>query len=162
MPKTRYNSLKDKDLSDFEVWLDADKNRYNIDNFWVTLDAKLVAYTFNVFQPLGFICRFILALLGSNRYEPFPIGNNQEVTELWKNNPNWLRWLKWHVRNPWCDLRKFYTGFAYASEVYHEHRNKYLTIHWAKFNKRHIPFPEFTTKYFVVGRQRRGILSINF
>jgi hypothetical protein len=159
---TRYGKIRERDLSDCRVWLDAGKNRYQERGIWRTLDARLVAVTFRFWSwfGLGVLMRLILALLGSNRYEPFPIGNREYVNELWDDDPDWLRWLKWHLRNPWCDLRKFYFGFGYATLVEHE-RKSWGWVHWARFDPLpfKVPFPEWETRYFVVGWEQRGILS---
>lgn len=161
MKATRYSKIRHKDLSDWRVWLDAGKNRYQERGIWRTLDARLVALTFKLGPVLGCLARLALAILGSNRFEPSPIGNREYVNDLWKNDPAWLRALKWHIpRNPWCDLRKFYLGFGYALTVIHEPRN-WGYIRWARFAwpRFRIPFPVFTCRFGHIGWEERGILS---
>lgn len=159
---TRYSKIKQKSLSDWKTWCDAGKNRYQQHGCWRTLDARLVAVTFRFWSwlGLGVLLRLVLALLGSNRYEPFPIGNWPGHSTMWPDDSDWLRWVKWHLRNPWCDLRKFYMGFGYAVFVKHK-RTSWGWVHWARFDPLpfKIPFPEWETHYFVVGWEQRGILS---
>jgi len=191
MQLTRYGKVKQQGLGDWYVWYDAAKDRYTdvYENFgaWHTLDSKLVAITFNVPQLLGFLPRFFLAspflwiglvlgfyvnlwgfialllgVFGSNRYEPFPIGNWEESSTKWLGDPDWLRWVKWHLRNPLSDLRKFYLGFGYAVEVEHAEKS-WGRVHWAKFATLPFafPFPELECRYFEIGWEQRGILSIS-
>lgn len=164
MHPTRYGKIKHMDLSDPCVWLDAAKDRYDMHGFWRILDARLVAWTFQAksLLGLGIVLRVLFALLGSNRYEPFPVGNRESVKNLYKDNPDWLRWIKWHLRNPWCDLRKFYMGFGYATYVEHQEK-PWGNVHWAKFSLApfKIPFPEYECRFCVVGWQQRGILSVS-
>ena len=161
---TRYHSISNKDLSDWTVWYDANKNRYHdtyeVLTFWHTLDAKAVAFTFKLPHILGTRLRILLALLGSNRFEPFPIANNDAITYKWENNPDWLRWLRWHIRNPWSDLRKFYLGFGYAVFADNEQKG-WGHIRWAHFKSLSfpIPFPVIETKWFKIGWKQRGILT---
>jgi len=162
MQRSRYGQIRDKDLSDWRTWHDAAKGRYGEAydelGFWHTLDSKVVALTFRV-PILGAIPRIILALFGSNRYEPYPIAN-YDATQLWPGDPPWKQWIKWHLRNPWCDLRKFYLGFGYALEVEHVEK-PWGWVHWARFAAFPfaLPFPEWETRYFVVGWEQRGILN---
>lgn len=166
MEQTRYGEIRNKDLSDWHMWHDATKDRYDEVyeelGFWRTLDSKAVALTFRWWSLLGLgvVLRVLFALLGSNRYEPFPIGNWKHFNTMWPDDPDWLRWLKWHLRNPWCDLRKFYLGFGYAMEVEHVEKS-WGRVHWARFAVLSfaLPFPEWKTRYLEVGWEKRGILS---
>lgn len=190
--QTRYGGIEYLDLSNYNTWLDAGENRYEKvgirHTFWVTLDAKLVAATFKLPQPLGAMARIILAgfgpticaagwfllsswafwllllLLvpfGTNRYEPFPIGNWKHGDTMWMIEPHYMRWLKWHIRNPLADLRKFYMGFAYAEDV--KHRPKpWGVVRWANFRPLsfRVPFPDYDGEWIGIGWKQRGIASI--
>ena len=159
---TRFSKIANKDLSDWRVWHDAAKNRYSEDyeelGFWHTLDSKIVALTFKI-PVLGVIPRIIFSIF-TNRYEPYPIANTDEITDLWQGGAAAWRWLKWHIRNPVVDLRKFYLGFGYAKDVKHI-SYKWGKVRWAKFYKIpfRIPFPVLETKWFKLGWKQRGILS---
>jgi hypothetical protein len=186
--QTRYGRIRHLDLGDWRTWLDTVKDRYTEDGvghgFWVTLDAKLVAATFRV-PIIGSLARvvlagigplllvaalcafgwyglvaFPLAWLGTNRYEPYPVGNNARVNNLWADRPDWLRWVYWHLRNPLVDLRKFYLlGFGYAVEV-NQSTHGWGRVHWARFAglPLAIPFPEFRMGVRI-GWKPQGILA---
>ena len=165
--KTRFGKIMNEDLTDWKVWHDAAKNRYEeeLDNlgFWQTFDSKIVAWSFKLPGVIGTIVRIFFALMPfifTNRYEPYPIGNNEDVNNLYKGAPAFWRWFRWHIRNLYCDLRKFYLGFAYAEEVKHV-QHKWGKIRWARFpnRKRALPFPVLETRFGHIGWEQRGILS---
>ena len=165
MEITRFGKIKGKDLSDWRVWHDAAKNRYEDElsyfGFWQTFDSKLIAFTFKLPLFVGAPLRVIFSIIFcSNRYEPYPIGNNNYVNNLWKNKHPFIRWFLWHKRNPFCDLRKFYLGFGYAAKVIHSPK-KWGYVRWVKFSwiPFWIPFVDIKTKYIDFGWQKRGILS---
>lgn len=185
--RTRYGKIYKRDLSDWRAWHDGLKDRYEDPGFWNALDSKAVAATFHLPQPLGAIARIALAGLGpflglaaglmlggwwwlalaalypfgTNRYEPSVVGNNQAVDTLWSDRHPALRWALWHLRNPCPDLRKFYTGFAYALDVDHRQR-RWGVARWARFPwlpDRRIPFPVLKWSLGHIGWETRGILS---
>ncbi|MFW6177360.1 MAG: hypothetical protein ACOC43_03235 [Desulfohalobiaceae bacterium] len=138
----------------------------NPESFWTTLDSKLVAWSYYLPSILGSLARVALALLGSNRYEPMPIGNREHVNTLWAGKPGWYRWLRWHIRNPWEDLKRFYLGFGQAEDVrWHgitEHFGFWLALfHFLPFR---IPFPYYKNKVWgwelMLGWKSRGVLSL--
>ena len=134
------------------------------EGFWVTLDSKIVAWTYNI--PLGIIPRVIYSIIGlSNRHEPMPIGNRKYINNLWKDKPSWIRYILWKIRNPWEDLKKFYLGFATAEDVTYTQITDHFKIWWAKFSwcSFRVPFPYFTWEgnyvELKIGWKSRGILS---
>jgi len=137
----------------------------NPESFWTTLDAKVVAWTYE-FGPSGILFRILYAILGiSNRYEPMPIGNKSEINNLWSRWPPWIRYLLWRVRNPWEDLRKFYLGFAYARDIKTYQVSKHFKFWLARFRwiPFRIPFPYYKKQNFLeimIGWKSRGILSV--
>ena len=88
------------------------------DSFWYTLDPKLVAFGDRLPPVISTIYKVIIAIIppGTNRREPMPIGNNDHVTYLWEDRPDWQRWWLWHFRNIWVDLKRYYLGFGSVVE----------------------------------------------
>lgn len=135
------------------------------ESFWFTLDPKVIAWTYNF--RFGVILRILYSLFGiSNRYEPMPIGNRKRIVNLWKDKPNWVRYLLWRVRNPWEDFRKMYIGFSYAEDVKEVWWTKHFRWWIVKFKNIpfKIPFPYYKVNNFsgfqiMIGWKSRGILS---
>lgn len=154
-------------LPDWSVTYDS---RYEELNFWNTLDADLYNRTLNYPKPIGTILRVLLAILLSNHQEPMPVGNNDHVMNLWRNKPNWFRYMMWRVRNPWEDLRKLYLGFGWA---FYKGKlwyipvidNEYIRIRlYAPYKAPLFPeiyvFP-FRKWEFFIGFKKRGMFSIS-
>lgn len=177
---TRWNKIRNEDLTDWKILWDGAKNRYPHPTFWNTLDSKIVAYSFKLPFIFGTIVRILLSIIiVSNRFEPFPIGNNERITNLWSSYPDFIRYIMWKVRNPFEDLRKFYLGFGLALSVeekiiWHketEKRKTKLSIWMPKFKE--VPFRIPLFPYFksspksggfqiMLGWKSRGILSLTF
>lgn len=139
----------------------------NPESFWTTLDSRIVAYTFNLPTIVGLPLRILYSIVGlSNRYEPMPIGNNERTNNLWKDKPDWLRYLLWKVRNPWEDLKKFYLGFANAESSDWYGLTDHFGFWLAKFKyiPFRIPFPYYKNEFdngleLMLGWKSRGVLS---
>jgi hypothetical protein len=157
-----------------------DDHKENL-HFWNRLDTDLVNATWKYPQPIGGIMRIGLALLGSNRVDPYPSGSRDKVRNWLSDYPRWVRYLAWHtIRNPWQDLLKYYLGFGYAfynDRLWIAYYGKHDTEVWkdliigfylAKFNwcPVKIPFPIIEIRpqpdvklpvRFVFGYKKRGL-----
>ena len=111
------------------------------DTFWYTLDSKLVAWSYSLPPVISWVVRFHLALLGTNRREPMPIGNRDSVTNLWKDSSDWYRWVRWHLRNLFVDLKRYYLGFGHYRDRAEKKRYWWFIVNWVKIGPIKWPFP---------------------
>lgn len=139
--------------------------------WWDKLDCDLYNFSLKLPQPLGFLFRFLMAILGSNHRHPMPMSKQEDVAYLWWDKPNWVRYLLWHYyRNPWADLRKLYLGFGwafYADKVWYIPLITTKRIRfWIKAPWKIPLFPHFEwdngTWEFDIGFKDRGIFSLSF
>lgn len=125
----------------------------------IRLDYRAVRATLRMPTAVAVPARVVLALLGSNRLEPMPAGGQ---SGRWGDWPDPIRYLLWHLRNPFEDLRKYSLGFGYADpgSIREQRISEHLRLWWWGF----LPFPYYKRRIgrvqLMLGWKSRGIVSL--
>jgi len=117
-----------------------------------------------VFTSTPFPLNIILSFWTNSR-EPMPAGGKRD---LWKDKPEWYRYLRWHLRNPMSDFTHFVIGYyqykdkAVITKIY---KNKHLKPEIKKVPKFPYVFPRLDVYLFgyhlCIGYRDRGCLNLS-